>query len=134
MSVAHPPSATTVPRRAQPASHPAAALPSGALAPLALQLGGRLTYFGPLGEESSALIAYLQAVPGVDPIRPGYNPAAWMLEVGDSRAVAGGAGCEWGGWLVKHCRMAAAGWVVAACCTWALLHAAAAAVVGRRRL
>ena len=42
-----------------------------------LQRGGRLTYFGPLGFESSALIAYLQAQPGVEPILPGYNPATW---------------------------------------------------------
>jgi ABC-type multidrug transport system ATPase subunit/ABC-type multidrug transport system permease subunit len=46
-----------------------------------LQRGGRLTYFGPLGDESSALIAYLEAQPGVAPIKPGYNPATWMLEV-----------------------------------------------------
>jgi energy-coupling factor transporter ATP-binding protein EcfA2 len=46
-----------------------------------MQLGGRLTYFGPLGFESSALIVYLEAVPGVQAIRPGSNPATWMLEV-----------------------------------------------------
>lgn len=28
------------------------------------QRGGRTTYFGPLGHESSLLVAYLQAVPG----------------------------------------------------------------------
>lgn len=48
---------------------------------LLLQIGGRLTYFGQLGYESQALIDYLQAVPGVDTIRPGSNPATWMLEV-----------------------------------------------------
>ncbi len=26
-------------------------------------------------------MAYLEAQPGVEPIRPGYNPATWMLEV-----------------------------------------------------
>jgi hypothetical protein len=31
---------------------------------LLLQRGGRTTYFGPLGQESSMLVAYLQAVPG----------------------------------------------------------------------
>jgi hypothetical protein len=31
---------------------------------LLLQRGGRTTYFGPLGHHSSALVAYLQAVPG----------------------------------------------------------------------
>jgi hypothetical protein len=46
-----------------------------------LQRGGRLTYFGPLGRESCNLISYLESLPGVEPIRPGYNPATWMLEV-----------------------------------------------------
>ncbi|KDD76344.1 ABC-2 type transporter, partial [Helicosporidium sp. ATCC 50920] len=46
-----------------------------------LQRGGRVTYFGPLGAESASLLGYLQAVPGVEPCRPGYNPATWMLEV-----------------------------------------------------
>lgn len=32
---------------------------------LLLQRGGRVTYFGPLGRHSSALISYLQDVPGV---------------------------------------------------------------------
>ena len=44
---------------------------------LLMQLGGRLTYFGPLGFESRQLIAYLEGQPGVTPIRPGYNPATW---------------------------------------------------------
>lgn len=34
-----------------------------------LQRGGRLTYFGPLGDESEALIKYLEAQPGVEPIK-----------------------------------------------------------------
>ncbi|KAI3428353.1 hypothetical protein D9Q98_006733 [Chlorella vulgaris] len=46
-----------------------------------LQRGGRLSYFGPLGVESSALTTFLEAQPGVEPIRAGYNPATWMLEV-----------------------------------------------------
>jgi ABC-type multidrug transport system ATPase subunit/ABC-type multidrug transport system permease subunit len=46
-----------------------------------LQRGGRLTYFGPLGEHSCSLISYLEGYPGVSPIKPGYNPATWMLEV-----------------------------------------------------
>lgn len=29
-----------------------------------MQRGGRTTYFGPLGQESSLLVSYLQAVPG----------------------------------------------------------------------
>lgn len=48
---------------------------------LLLQRGGRTTYFGPLGQESKHLVAYLQAVPGCPEIVPGYNPATWMLEV-----------------------------------------------------
>lgn len=46
-----------------------------------LQRGGRLTYFGPLGEHSQDLISYLEGYKGVTPIKPGYNPATWMLEV-----------------------------------------------------
>lgn len=39
----------------------------------------QLTYFGRLGEHSSELIRYLEAVPGVQPFVPGHNPATWML-------------------------------------------------------
>jgi ABC-type multidrug transport system ATPase subunit len=45
-----------------------------------MQRGGRLTYFGPLGVESSDLIAYLESYEGVQPIKASYNPATWMLE------------------------------------------------------
>jgi hypothetical protein len=31
---------------------------------LLMQKGGRVTYFGPLGEHSSALVHYLTSVPG----------------------------------------------------------------------
>eukprot|EP00877_Chromochloris_zofingiensis_P010755 jgi/Chrzof1/5933/Cz16g21030.t1 len=48
---------------------------------LLLQRGGRTTYFGDLGHESSKLIKYLEAVPGTPAIAPGHNPATWMLEV-----------------------------------------------------
>lgn len=61
-----------------------------------LQRGGRLTYFGPLGLESSQLIAYLEGQPGVEPIRPGYNPATWC-----GAARRGGAGCR--GRCKKEC-------------------------------
>jgi ABC-type multidrug transport system ATPase subunit/ABC-type multidrug transport system permease subunit len=47
---------------------------------LVLQRGGRMVYFGQLGEHSSKLIEYFQAIPEVKPIQPGYNPATWMLE------------------------------------------------------
>ena len=33
---------------------------------LLLQRGGRTTYFGALGKESSQLVAYLEAAPGVN--------------------------------------------------------------------
>ncbi|BDA47962.1 ABC transporter G family member 36 [Coccomyxa sp. Obi] len=54
-----------------------------------LQRGGKLIYSGPLGPESSALIAYLEAVPGVHPIRAGENPATWMLEVTGGASITG---------------------------------------------
>jgi hypothetical protein len=41
--------------------------------------GGETVYFGPLGEGSTDLIAYLQAIPGSPRILPGENPATWML-------------------------------------------------------
>lgn len=44
---------------------------------LLLRHGGRTVYFGPAG---SSLIDYLESVPGVRPIKPGVNPANWMLE------------------------------------------------------
>ncbi len=47
---------------------------------LLLRHGGRAVYFGPLGENSADLIQYLEAAPGVIPIKLGVNPANWMLE------------------------------------------------------
>lgn len=48
-----------------------------------------MTYCGMMGVESASLISYLQAVPGVTPIKAGANPATWMLEVtGGSAATA----------------------------------------------
>ncbi len=41
----------------------------------------QMTYCGRLGQESSELIAYLQAVPGVPPIQPGANPATWCANL-----------------------------------------------------
>ncbi len=40
----------------------------------------QMTYCGRLGQESSELIAYLQAVQGVPPIQPGANPATWCAD------------------------------------------------------
>ncbi|CAN1252375.1 Pleiotropic drug resistance protein 2 [Linum perenne] len=43
---------------------------------LLMKRGGRVIYAGPLGHHSSDL-----GIIGVEKIREGYNPAAWMLEV-----------------------------------------------------
>ncbi|KAI5058624.1 hypothetical protein GOP47_0026794 [Adiantum capillus-veneris] len=48
---------------------------------LLLKRGGRVIYAGPLGTQSSNVIEYFQAIPGVPKIKNGYNPATWMLEV-----------------------------------------------------
>ena len=46
-----------------------------------LKLGGRIMYFGPLGENSSNVVSYFRSYDGVVPLTAGYNPATWMLEV-----------------------------------------------------
>ncbi|XP_010249907.1 PREDICTED: ABC transporter G family member 32 [Nelumbo nucifera] len=51
---------------------------------LFMKRGGELIYAGPLGAKSCKLIEFFEAVEGVQKIRPGYNPAAWMLEVTSS--------------------------------------------------
>ncbi|XP_052209796.1 ABC transporter G family member 32-like isoform X2 [Diospyros lotus] len=48
---------------------------------LLMKSGGKLVYAGPLGTRSRNLIQYFEAVQGVPKIRPGYNPATWILEV-----------------------------------------------------
>ncbi|XP_058074655.1 ABC transporter G family member 31-like [Magnolia sinica] len=48
---------------------------------LFMKRGGQLIYAGPLGTNSHKLVEYFEAIEGVPKIRPGYNPAAWMLEV-----------------------------------------------------
>jgi hypothetical protein len=53
-----------------------------------LQFGGHLSYFGPLGDQSCDLVSYLESHPGVYPIKPGRNPATWMLEVTEASVVA----------------------------------------------
>ncbi|KAL6780792.1 hypothetical protein ACKKBF_B11655 [Auxenochlorella protothecoides x Auxenochlorella symbiontica] len=47
---------------------------------LLLKPGGRCVFAGPVGLESSQLIDYFMATPGVKPIKERYNPANWMLE------------------------------------------------------
>ncbi|KAL1551439.1 transcription factor [Salvia divinorum] len=49
-----------------------------------MKRGGQEIYVGPVGRQSSQLIQYFEAIPGVTKIRAGYNPAAWMLEVSSS--------------------------------------------------
>ena len=46
-----------------------------------LQRGGRTIYAGPLGKQSSDLVAFFQAIQGVPAIKGDINPATWMLEV-----------------------------------------------------
>lgn len=45
-----------------------------------MKRGGEEIYVGPLGHHSSHLIKYFEDVDGVSKIKPGYNPATWMLE------------------------------------------------------
>ncbi|KAL9463298.1 hypothetical protein AB3S75_001161 [Citrus x aurantiifolia] len=49
-----------------------------------MKRGGREIYVGPLGHHSCHLISYFEAIPGVEKIKDGYNPATWMLEVSAS--------------------------------------------------
>ncbi|XP_063936487.1 ABC transporter G family member 32-like [Daucus carota subsp. sativus] len=51
---------------------------------LLMKRGGQLIYAGPLGNNSHKLVQFFEAVEGVSPIRPGCNPAAWILEVTSS--------------------------------------------------
>ncbi|GMH20534.1 hypothetical protein Nepgr_022375 [Nepenthes gracilis] len=51
---------------------------------LFMKRGGQLIYAGPLGPRSCKLIEFFEAVEGVPKIKPGHNPATWMLEVTSS--------------------------------------------------
>ncbi|POM65844.1 ABC Superfamily [Phytophthora palmivora] len=69
---------------------------------LLLRRGGRMVYFGELGKDSSNLINYFEAAPGVKPIEPGYNPATWMLEcIGAGVGAASGTGMDFADHFVK---------------------------------
>lgn len=46
---------------------------------LLLKRGGETVFFGDLGEESSSLIEYFERYEASPKIRPGENPATWML-------------------------------------------------------
>lgn len=48
---------------------------------LLLKRGGQTVYAGQLGPQSKKLVEYFQAIEGTPPIKEGYNPATWMLEV-----------------------------------------------------
>ncbi|RLN52010.1 hypothetical protein BBJ29_009265 [Phytophthora kernoviae] len=48
---------------------------------LLLKRGGETVFFGELGEKSSMLIKYFEAIDGVAKLEDCYNPATWMLEV-----------------------------------------------------
>lgn len=48
---------------------------------LLLQRGGKVVYFGDLGEDSVELVDYLESIPGTEPLTEGTNPANWMLDV-----------------------------------------------------
>jgi ABC-type multidrug transport system ATPase subunit len=48
---------------------------------LLLKQGGETVFFGPLGENSSNLIHYLERYDATQKIKPGENPASWMLTV-----------------------------------------------------
>ncbi|CAM9955656.1 unnamed protein product [Ectocarpus sp. 13 AM-2016] len=48
---------------------------------LLLKKGGQVVFLGPLGDNSSNLISYLQSIRSTVPIRDHVNPAKWMLEV-----------------------------------------------------
>jgi ABC-type multidrug transport system ATPase subunit len=47
---------------------------------LVLVPGGTQAYLGPLGTHASALVAFLQNVPGVAQLPSSTNPATWMLQ------------------------------------------------------
>uniref|UniRef100_A0A453SIL4 ABC transporter domain-containing protein n=2 Tax=Aegilops tauschii subsp. strangulata TaxID=200361 RepID=A0A453SIL4_AEGTS len=46
-----------------------------------MKRGGEEIYVGPLGHQSCDLIQYFEGIERVSKIKPGYNPATWMLEV-----------------------------------------------------
>lgn len=48
---------------------------------LLLKRGGEVIYNGPLGFQSQSMVAYFEAIPGVQPISETANPATWMLEI-----------------------------------------------------
>ncbi|KAI5071150.1 hypothetical protein GOP47_0013401 [Adiantum capillus-veneris] len=55
---------------------------------LLLKNGGQVIYAGPLGHRSCKLVEYFQEIPGMEPIKDGYNPATWMLNISSPSAEA----------------------------------------------
>jgi ABC-type multidrug transport system permease subunit len=55
---------------------------------LLLKRGGQIIYAGDLGRKSHKLVEYFEAIPGVEKITEGYNPATWMLEISSPLAEA----------------------------------------------
>jgi ABC-type multidrug transport system ATPase subunit len=55
---------------------------------LLMKRGGQVIYAGELGRHSHKIVEYFEAVPGVEKITEGYNPATWMLEVSSPLAEA----------------------------------------------
>ncbi|KAI8026762.1 Pleiotropic drug resistance protein 3 [Camellia lanceoleosa] len=53
-----------------------------------LKAGRQVIYSGPLGQHSSTVIEYFEAISGVQKIRNNYNPATWMLEITSRSAEA----------------------------------------------
>jgi len=47
---------------------------------LLLRRGGQTVFFGELGEKGANLVSYFEAIPGIEPMPKGTNPATWMLE------------------------------------------------------
>ncbi|KFK23133.1 hypothetical protein AALP_AAs61551U000700 [Arabis alpina] len=43
--------------------------------------GGKIIYFGPLGQHSSKVIEYFMSIPGVPKMKENTNPATWLLNI-----------------------------------------------------
>ncbi|CAL8161729.1 unnamed protein product [Prunus armeniaca] len=55
---------------------------------LLMKRGGKVIYAGHLGRHSHKLVEYFEAIPGVQKIKEGYNPATWMLEISSTAVEA----------------------------------------------
>ncbi|CAH2079072.1 unnamed protein product [Thlaspi arvense] len=43
--------------------------------------GGKIIYYGPLGQHSSTVIEYFMSIPGVPKMKENSNPATWLLDI-----------------------------------------------------